>query len=548
MRAFALKMKEFSTKGHFKNAKRVYSSIFFSYLKLRSTKCNARSFCNPWNILSFIGLKYHRIMCVSKDNFSWASYIILLSHANLIYVYILTKKNPLHLVTQSLSPIILWFLFVIFLFFFIFFFPFLLHLCFNCFHWQHQDEQQKQKYQHSSNAPHTAPLISKKHFPFDAPTSPRSVRTTEKTEALFTFEHRTDLTNDDNINGSGGYENGCSKVIVEGNKVYYHGSSNYKSDNKLSNGNGEARYRHDKLEKENACESSSSSSSTTTMQRLMHMTDENYYDEQTYSSYSKYSRRDGPWKNRHGSSNKSNSSNKATKSYPTDYVAFNSNSSSNSGSSKKQHHDDTMFPFDRASLTYDSVGDNSPDWTKRHLSSYGNNYYDSPSPDYDYYEQFRSAPRKSTASNVSSDGRILKELATLSRKQSLKMSKYEHPPSPSNTNTTTTTTTTTTIKTDQNHQSKNHISDSDAFSLPKPNAKTNSTSSDNNTIITTTTHNNATTISIVSQSSNSCANHDRNPVSQFEQIASKFDKIPSKFSPYDRKYSTTLNPTLHVYD
>ncbi|XP_055306565.1 uncharacterized protein LOC129570867, partial [Sitodiplosis mosellana] len=414
----------------------------------------------------------------------------------------------------------------------------------------HQDEQQKQKYQHSSNAPHTAPLISKKHFPFDAPTSPRSVRTTEKSEALFTFEKRTDLTttdyDDDHINGSG-YENGCSKVIVEGNKVYYHGTSNYKSDNKISNGNGEAHryYRHDKLDKEDACESSSTSSSTlttttaATMQRLMHMTDENYYDEQTYSSYSKYSRRDGPWKNRHGGSNKSN---KATKSYTTDYAAFNSSGNSSGGSNKKPHHgDDTMFPFDRASMTYDSMGDNnSPEWTKRHLSSYGNKYYDSPSPDYDYYEQFRSAPRKSTASNVSSDGRLLKELASLSRKQSLKMSNYDPPPSPSN---TTNTTNHTTIKTDQNHQFKNHISDSDAFSLPKPNAKTNSTSPENTTIITTTTHNNATTISIVSQSSNlSCANDRTHPVSQFEQIASKFDKIPSKVSPYDPHEPAATSP------
>ncbi|XP_031640448.1 uncharacterized protein LOC116352191 isoform X2 [Contarinia nasturtii] len=413
---------------------------------------------------------------------------------------------------------------------------------------EHQDEQQKQKYPHSSTAPHTAPLISKKHFPFDVPTSPRSVRTTEKSEALFTFEKRTDLTTDDIINGcsvggsgGGGYENGCSKVIVDGNKVYYHGSSNYKGDNKISNGNGDARYRHDKLDKENACEI------TTKQQqplRLKHMNDENYYDEQTYSSYSKYSRRDGPWKNRHGGSNKSNSSNKMGKLYSNDYtVAF----SSSSNASNKKQYDDTMFPFDRATLAYDGgvggSGDNNMEWTKRNLSSYANNYYDSPSPDYDYYEQFRSAPRKSTASNISSDGRLLKELTSLSRKQSMKLSKYDHPPSPSNTNTmiTTNTNATTTTKNDQNHQYKNHISDSDAFSLTKPNAKTNSTSPDNTTIITTTTHNNATSISIVNQSSN-CSANDRNPVSQFEQIASKFDKIPSKVPSHDPHEPPATSP------
>lgn len=340
---------------------------------------------------------------------------------------------------------------------------------------------------------------------------------------------------DDTINGSG-YENGCSKVIVDGNKVYYHGSSNYKSDNKISNGNGDSRYRHDKLDKENACDATSSSSST--MQRLKHMPDENYYDEQTYSSYSKYSRRDGPWKNRHGGSNKSNSSNKTTKPYSSDYMSYNSSGGSggSASNSNKKHFDDTMFPFDRATMQYDA-SENSIEWTKRHLTSsaYSNNYYDSPSPDYDYYEQFRNAPRKSTASNVSSDGRLLKELASLSRKQSLKMSKYEPPSSPS-----------TTIKNDQNLQFKNHISESDAFCLPitKSNAKINSTSPDNTTIITTTnTHNNATSCNIVNQSSNNSAN-DRNSVSQFEQIASKFDKIPSKLPPHDRKYIANIPKIL----
>lgn len=436
------------------------------------------------------------------------------------------------------------------------------------FRWQHQDEQQKQKYQHSSTAPHTAPLISKKHFPFDAPSSPRSVQTIQKNEALFTFDKHAESIDESSIRGGGGcggssgYENGGSKVIVDGNKVYYHGSSSYKCDNKISNGNGgDARYRgHDKLtmEKENAC----TADGTSTMQRLKHLTDDSYYNDQTYcSSYSKYSRRDGSWKSRHGSSsNKSpNSSNKATKPYSSEYAAY----TKSGNTSNKKHSDDTMFPFDRATVTYDAGGGGdgsggggggaTSEWAKR--PSYANSYYDSPSPDGnscgDYYEKFRNAQRKSTASTTSVDGRALKEL---SRKQSLKLSKYDLPPSPSS------------IKSynDHNHKFKNHISETDAFNLPiaKPNARTNSitttdhnitnshaTSPNINTSTTTTTatiHGNATTISIVNQSPNNCAN-ERNQISQFDQIASKFDKIPSKI-PHDCKYwlgppSTTPNQT-----
>lgn len=300
------------------------------------------------------------------------------------------------------------------------------------------------------------------------------------------------------------------------------------------------------MEKENAC-----IDTTSTMQRLKHLTDESYYNDQTYSSYSKYSRRDGSWKSRHGSSSNksSNNSNKATKPYPSEYAAYTKTGST----SNKKHSDDTMFPFDRAAVAYDMGGDGNGsggggggggtnDWTRR--PSYANSYYDSPSPDGnssgDYYEKFRNAQRKSTASNTSADGRALKEL---SRKQSLKLSKYDLPPSPSS------------IKSynDHNHKFKNHISEIDAFNLPiaKPNARTNSTTTpDHNTInnhaivtntntstITTTTatiHGNATTISIVNQSPNNCAN-ERNPVSLFDQIASKFDKIPSKI-PHDCKY------------
>lgn len=431
-------------------------------------------------------------------------------------------------------------------------FPLILFSLSIVFRWQHQDEQQKQKYQHSSTAPHTAPLTSKKHFPFDAPSSPRSVQTIQKNEALFTFDKHVDSIDENSYRG-GGYENGGSKVIVDGNKVYYHGSSNYKCDNKISNGNGgDARYRgHDKLamEKENAC----TTDATSPMQRLKHLTDDSYYNDQTYcSSYSKYSRRDGSWKSRHerhgSSSNKSsNSSNKATKPYPSEYAAYTKSGST----SNKKHSDDTMFPFDRAA-TYDAGGDGSggggggggggtSDWAKR--PSYASSYYDSPSPDGnsgDYYEKFRNAQqRKSTASTTSADGRALKEL---SRKQSLKMSKYDLPPSPSS------------IKSynDHNHKFKNHISETDAFNLPiaKSNARTNSiTSTDHSTTnshatspnmhnacTTTTTatiHGNATTISIVNQSPNNCAN-DRNQISQFDQIASKFDKIPSR-SPHDCK-------------
>lgn len=319
--------------------------------------------------------------------------------------------------------------------------------------------------------------------------------------------------------------------------MYYHGSSSYKCDNKISNGNGgDARYRgHDKLtmEKENAC----TADTTSTMQRLKHLTDESYYNDQ-YSSYNKYSRRDGSWKSRHGSSSNksSNSSNKATKPYPSEYSTYTKSGTT----SNKKHSDDTMFPFDRASVVYDVGGDGgNNDWTRR--PSYANSYYDSPSPDGnssgDYYEKFRNAQRKSTVSTTSADGRALKEL---SRKQSLKLSKYDLPPSPSS------------IKSynDHNHKFKNHISETDAFNLPiaKPNTRTNSiTTTDHNTInnhatasntsTTTTTatiHGNATTISIVNQSPNNCAN-ERNPISQFDQIASKFDKIPSKI-PHDCKY------------
>lgn len=335
---------------------------------------------------------------------------------------------------------------------------------------------------------------------------------------------------------------------MDGNKVYYHGSSSYKCDNKISNGNGgDARYRaHDKLtmEKENACTTDGTS---TMQQRLKHLTDDSYYNDQTYcSSYSKYSRRDGSWKSRHGSSgNKSsNSSNKATKPYPSEYAAYTKSGST----SNKKHSDDTMFPFDRAAVTYDVGGDGggsgsggTSEWAKR--PSYASSYYDSPSPDGnsgDYYEKFRNAQqRKSTASTTSADGRALKEL---SRKQSLKLSKYDLPPSPSS------------IKSynDHNHKYKNHISETDAFNLPiaKPNSRTNSiTPTDHNTTnshasstninasTTTTTatiHGNATTISIVNQSPNNCAN-ERNQISQFDQIASKFDKIPSKL-PHDCKY------------
>lgn len=426
------------------------------------------------------------------------------------------------------------------------------------FRWQHQDEQQKQKYQHSSTAPHTAPLISKKHFPFDTPSSPRSVQTIQKNEALFTFDKHVDSIDGDNIRGGGGggggYENGGSKVIVDGNKVYYHGSSSYKCDSKISNGNGgDARYRgHDKLtmEKENAC-------------TAKHLTDDSYYNDQTYcSSYSKYSRRDGSWKSRHGSSSNksSNSSNKATKPYPSEYAAY----TKSGNTSNKKHSDDTMFPFDRATVTYDVGGSDcgggsgggggssgggggTSEWAKR--PSYANSYYDSPSPDGnssgDYYEKFRNAQRKSTASATSADGRALKEL---SRKQSLKLSKYDLPPSPSS------------IKSynEHNHKFKNHISETDAFNLPiaKPNARTNSitstdhsnshaTSTNANASTTTTTatiHGNATTISIGNHSPNNCAN-ERNQISQFDQIASKFDKIPSKI-PHDCKYwlGTQLNP------
>lgn len=259
------------------------------------------------------------------------------------------------------------------------------------------------------------------------------------------------------------------------------------------------------MEKENTNE-------TSTNQRLKHLNDEKFYDEQIYSSYSKYSRRDR--KSRH--SNKMSSSNKTTKPYSSEYTAF------NSGSSNQTHFDDTMFPFDRAALAYDA-SENTIEWTNKHSSAHPNNYSDSTSPDFDYYEQFRSsATQQSTTSNATVESRQMKEMTSIPRKQSLKMSKYELPTSPSS------------INNDQNHQLKNHISESDAFNLPiaNTNVKTSSSSPDNTT---TAIPNNTISFGNANQSSITNVN-DRNPVSQFEQIASKFDKIPSKVPPHDCKY------------
>ncbi|XP_037904122.1 uncharacterized protein LOC119647289 isoform X2 [Hermetia illucens] len=41
---------------------------------------------------------------------------------------------------------------------------------------------------HTNNMPRTAPVTSSVHFPFDPPPSPKSVRTTEKSQNLFTFD------------------------------------------------------------------------------------------------------------------------------------------------------------------------------------------------------------------------------------------------------------------------------------------------------------------------------------------------------------------------
>lgn len=432
-------------------------------------------------------------------------------------------------------------------------------------------------------APNTAPLITKTHFQYEA-TSPRSVRTIEKNERLFTF----DSIRADDIDG-GNCENG---IIVDGNRVYYnhHHTSHYlqqyqqqKTDFKISNGSSsnnknDSKYKSKEsssaMEKENANDKLNA-------QRLRHkqQPDDTYYDEQKYSSYGKYYRKDstGAWKNQF-ESNASNSGNsqqsgghKTSKQYPSSF-------SSNSSSGSKKRFDDTMFPFDRESIMYDDT-ENAPEWTKnnfRHLSSHGNNYYETQSPDYDYYDSFRCSisgvARKSTAScSSTADGRLFKELSILSRKQQQQeeqrikqqqqqqqqsttavttTSKYEHPPSPSS------------IKNDQKI-AKNHISDPDAFTpipIVKSNSKSNCIVSNATTIITTTYNNNTTSISIMNttnpnkmspsnnthvNNTNNCNDNESklNSVSQFEQIASKFDQIPSKLSDAFRIYKDFNNTT-----
>lgn len=64
-------------------------------------------------------------------------------------------------------------------------------------------------------APRTAPITSTTHFPFDTPTSPKSVRSFEKNQSLFTFSKDScPSANTTIINQRGGakvFKNGCTR-------------------------------------------------------------------------------------------------------------------------------------------------------------------------------------------------------------------------------------------------------------------------------------------------------------------------------------------------
>lgn len=383
---------------------------------------------------------------------------------------------------------------------------------------------------------------------------------------MFTFEKRNDDIDDSNSIDASGFENGSSGVIVDGNKVYYnhhfHGSSHFKFNNRISNGNNierngsDIKYGHEKSRDFNATTAAATSTITEKENKCEIISMQRSDDDQNYSSYGKYSRRDGSnsggtWKNHHRHEHNKNSdahindvSSKLTKPYSITDYPFNSDSNLN-----KKHFDDTMFPFDRATVAYDPR-DNNIEWktnkTNKRQSHGSNNYYDSSSPEYDAYEhnQYRK-----------SDERHFKESTLSMRKQKLptsKLSKYEYELSSSS------------MK-NENH-SKNHISDLDAFSLSsinKSNSKINSaaTSNDNTTItatITTTAFNsNANTVSIVNTITNQTSNaqtnvchsaKEHNSVSQFEQIASKFDKIPPKSQQSDafRMYNPDIKESTSI--
>lgn len=409
------------------------------------------------------------------------------------------------------------------------------------------------------SAPHTAPVTTKIHFPFDAPKSPRSVRTVEKTEQLFTFE-KSGRNGGSGSSVGGGV--GDDIVTMEGNSVYY---NRHRSSVSYSSSTGNNKSDKTSKTKEN------------------HNRQKYNYDEPSGGEkYSKYSRKDAAWRKRY-ESNGTTGLNKAN-----DYGR---GSGSGSGGTSAGHgkmakrFDDTMFPFDREAIGYDPQ-EATNEWYKnnaRYLSNFGSNQYDTPSPDYDYYESFcakaTSAPRKSSTSDV----RLFKELTRISHKQQQdeqrakqmsagpmmaatamtsqaphypsKLSKYD--------NTPTSPSTSPKQLPCMTKYEQNHISDPDAFS-PLPAKQINETNNSTITSITTTTtttttntNNNNTSSNANSNSkpnnnNNNCCNKTtsvanttstttttaiENSVSKFEQIASMFDQIPPKPSDAFRKSS-----------
>lgn len=339
-----------------------------------------------------------------------------------------------------------------------------------------------------ASAPHTAPVITKIHFPFDAPKSPRSVRTTEKAEPQFTFDNSSRAA----------AEAACGVITLDGSSVYYN-RHHRKSESTIGSGRLRNYYADASELNGGAAEKSG----------RQPYDDQGYFDESHSSGrQSKYSRKETPsWKNRfeHVPPAKS-------KPNQPDYVRKKS----------APRFDDTMFPFDREALDFEPNG--SPgDWYKgRFLSNYGSNHYDTPSPDYDCYESFcdaaRTGARKSNVS-ATSDVRLFKELTRLSNRQldeqqqqqrmkplPSKMSKYdESTPKMSCMNMTSTS----------SHHSQNNISAPDAF-CPLP----------ANTSDTTTT----TITTIVTSNVVPSADDSKTVFSKFEQIASMFDQIPPKSS------------------
>lgn len=85
-----------------------------------------------------------------------------------------------------------------------------------CLHEFQGNDSKKQK---APQAPRTAPITSTIHFPFDTPTSPKSVRSFEKNQSLFTFSkdscpYQPSTTTTTAITHRGGvkvFKNGCTR-------------------------------------------------------------------------------------------------------------------------------------------------------------------------------------------------------------------------------------------------------------------------------------------------------------------------------------------------